>query len=138
MVVDLPSSPAWRPTIVLRPARWNVPAKRELAARATLPYSTLVGSARRATPQAGGRRQRTMIDAHSHVSPSGLNGPGADEDIQLRSSPDVVAESVRGQMRDARVEQALGMGRWNAPPDDPLGINGVLRVAALVRRLHAV
>jgi predicted TIM-barrel fold metal-dependent hydrolase len=79
-----------------------------------------------------------MIDAHIHVSPSGLNGPGADEDVQFRSPPDVVAESVRGQMREARVEQALGMGRWNAPPDDPLGINGVLRVAALVRRLHAV
>ncbi len=79
-----------------------------------------------------------MIDVHIHVSPSGLNGPGNDEDIQLRHPPDVVAESVRGQMREARVEQALGMGRWNAPPDDPLGINGILRVAALVPRLHAV
>lgn len=79
-----------------------------------------------------------MIDVHIHVSPSGLAGPGEDEDLQFRQPPDLVAETVRGQMREARVDQALGMGRWNAPPDDPLGVNGVLRVAALVRRLHAV
>ncbi|MFO0959062.1 MAG: amidohydrolase family protein [Isosphaeraceae bacterium] len=79
-----------------------------------------------------------MIDVHIHVSPSGLTTPVPEGEEDFRSPPDVIAESVRGQMRDARVDQALAMGRWNAPADDPLGINGVLRVAALVKKLHAV
>lgn len=79
-----------------------------------------------------------MIDVHIHVSSSGLTTPVPDGEEDFRKPPDVIAELVRGQMRDARVDQALAMGRWNAPADDPLGINGVLRVAALVRKLHAV
>jgi predicted TIM-barrel fold metal-dependent hydrolase len=41
-------------------------------------------------------------------------------------------------MKASGTTHALGMGRLDAPADDPLGISGTLRLAALVPGLHAI
>src|SRR5262249_32878206 len=42
------------------------------------------------------------------------------------------------QMQSAGVSHALAMGSWQGTDDDPLGVAGTLRVAALVPGLHAI
>jgi uncharacterized protein len=78
-----------------------------------------------------------MIDAHIHVCPPNLPGVGALSPV-LRHKPAVVAAAVRDQMRAAGVDVALGMGEWNAPPDDPLGVGKTLKVAEHVPGLYAI
>ena len=82
-----------------------------------------------------------MIDVHVHVVHDHVHGakpaPGH-EDALLEEPPDVVATQVKREMAAAGVTTILGMGRLNAPADDPLGINGTLRVAALVPGLRAI
>lgn len=78
-----------------------------------------------------------MIDVHIHVVRSGLPGADTEDEPVFFQKPDVVAEVVRGQMRDARMEGVVAIGSWGAPDDDPLGINGVLRVAALIPGMKA-
>jgi predicted TIM-barrel fold metal-dependent hydrolase len=78
-----------------------------------------------------------MIDVHIHVVNPMLPGD-KDMDPLLDGAPDVLAETVRRQMKAAGVTVALGMGRWDAPEDDPLGINGTVRLATLVPGLHAI
>ena len=81
-----------------------------------------------------------MIDAHIHVvhdhtpgtKPTGAGGSILDE------RPDVLAGHVRAEMKAAGITHALGMGRLDAPADDPLGINGTLRLATMVPGLHAI
>lgn len=81
-----------------------------------------------------------MIDAHIHVvhdqapgtKPMGPGGTILDE------RPDVLAEHVRAEMKAAGITHALAMGRLDGPADDPLGINGTLRVAAMAPGLHAI
>ena len=62
-----------------------------------------------------------MIDAHIHAvndhTPGGK--PGVDDEIDLDQRPDVIAELLRQEMKAAGVTHALGMGRLNAPADDP-------------------
>ncbi len=81
-----------------------------------------------------------MIDAHMHAVHDHTPGdkPVGREEVDLDARPDVVAERLRAEMKSAGVTHALAMGRLGAPDDDPLGINGTLRLAALVPGLHAI
>lgn len=79
-----------------------------------------------------------MIDVHIHVVRSGLPGADTEDEPVFFQKPDVIAEVVRGQMRDARMDQVLAIGSWNGPNDDPLGIHGVLRIAALIPGMRAI
>jgi hypothetical protein len=78
-----------------------------------------------------------MIDAHIHVTNARLPGIRA-EHPALGGPPQVLAEFLAGEMKAAGVEQALAMGNLEAPATDPLGINGILRLAAIVPGLHAI
>ncbi len=78
-----------------------------------------------------------MIDTHLHVVPPGLPGTGPLSKL-LEARPQVVAEELLLQMREAGVEAALAMGCVPDSPDDPLGVAGTLAVAAHVPGLHAV
>lgn len=79
-----------------------------------------------------------MIDAHIHVVRSGLPGADTEDEPIFFQKPDVIAEVVRGQMRDARMEGVLAIGSWGGPADDPFGVNGVLKVAALIPGMRAI
>jgi predicted TIM-barrel fold metal-dependent hydrolase len=78
-----------------------------------------------------------MIDTHIHVVPPRLPGVGTLNTV-LEEPVDVRAEALRREMQAAGITQALAMGCWNAPADDPLGIAGTLQVARLVPGLHAI
>jgi predicted TIM-barrel fold metal-dependent hydrolase len=78
-----------------------------------------------------------MIDAHIHVAPPNLPGVGP-LSPGLRASVDNVARVVREQMSAAGVTHAAAMGVWDAGPDDPLGINRTIEIAAGVNGLHAI
>jgi predicted TIM-barrel fold metal-dependent hydrolase len=78
-----------------------------------------------------------MIDMHIHAVPPGLPGVGRLDAIEDRP-PEAVAALLRAEMQAAGVTHALGMGRWDAGPDDPLGIAGTLAVAASAPGLHAI
>jgi predicted TIM-barrel fold metal-dependent hydrolase len=78
-----------------------------------------------------------MIDTHLHVVPPRLPGVGPlhpllAEPVALR------ADALRRALEAAGVRQALAMGCWASPADDPLGVAGTLQVAAEVPGLHAV
>ena len=77
-----------------------------------------------------------MIDTHMHVVNANL--PGVPTRASLDGPIEPLAEAIRDEMKAAGIEGALGMPRWNAPKDDPLGINGTLRLATLIPGLHAV
>lgn len=79
-----------------------------------------------------------MIDAHLHVVNDHVPGDAPGPDWVLNLRPDALAERVRAGMKSAGVTIALAMGRLDAPPDDPLGISGTLRLAALVPGLRAI
>ena len=83
-----------------------------------------------------------MIDVHVHVVDDNVHGgkpapPGHDGSV-LDLRPDELAARVREEMKAAGVTTLFGMGRLNAPADDPLGINGTLRLATLIPGLKAV
>jgi predicted TIM-barrel fold metal-dependent hydrolase len=78
-----------------------------------------------------------MIDTHIHVVPPNLPGVGSLSPL-LEGPPNALAEALRGEMQSAGVEHALAMGCWNAPPDDPIGVAGTLRLARTVPGLHAI
>lgn len=81
-----------------------------------------------------------MIDVHLHVvhdhNPGAKPDPG-DESV-LDKRIDDLAAIVQREMAAAGITIALGMGRLDAPPDDPLGINGTLRLATLIPGLKAI
>ena len=83
-----------------------------------------------------------MIDVHVHVVNDHVHGdkpvnPGHDNSV-LDLRPDELAAQVRDQMKAAGIETILGMGRLSAPADDPLGVNGTLRLGSLVPGLKAI
>ena len=78
-----------------------------------------------------------MIDTHIHVVPPQLPGVGSLSPL-LDAAPDVLASALRREMETAGASIALAMGRWNAPPDDPLGVRGTLALARSVPGLHAI
>jgi predicted TIM-barrel fold metal-dependent hydrolase len=78
-----------------------------------------------------------MIDTHIHVVPPRLPGVGPLSPL-LDGRADALAAALRQQMNSAGVTQALAMGCWGAPDDDPLGVAATLALAAAVPGLHAV
>jgi predicted TIM-barrel fold metal-dependent hydrolase len=78
-----------------------------------------------------------MIDAHMHIVPPRLPGVGSLSPL-LETAPDVRAAALRREMQVADVQQALAMGCWNAPPDDPLGVAETLALARSVPGLFAI
>jgi predicted TIM-barrel fold metal-dependent hydrolase len=78
-----------------------------------------------------------MIDAHIHVVRPQLPGVGALDPV-LDARPEVLAAALRREMQAAGVTQALAMGCWNAPADDPLGVAGTLALARAVPGLYAI
>jgi predicted TIM-barrel fold metal-dependent hydrolase len=78
-----------------------------------------------------------MIDTHIHVVPPNLPGVGPLSPL-LDGPPDALAETLRREMRTAGVDHALAMGCWNAPADDPLGVDATLRLARTIPGLHAI
>jgi len=78
-----------------------------------------------------------MIDAHIHVVPPRLPGVG-NMNLQIEGGPRAIAVWLRDQMQEAGITQALAMGAWNTGPDDPLGVNDTLAIAAHVPGLHAI
>ncbi len=81
-----------------------------------------------------------MIDAHIHAVNDHVPGSkgGEPDAIDLEERPDIIAGRLRKEMQEAGMTHALGMGRLDAPADDPLGINGTLRLKALVPGLLAI
>jgi uncharacterized protein len=78
-----------------------------------------------------------MIDAHIHVTHPRL--PGIKSDYAPWEGPiDELATLLKSEMKQAGVTQALAMGLLDAPNSDPLGINGILRLASLVPGLHPI
>lgn len=85
-----------------------------------------------------------IIDAHIHVVDPRLPG------VPLKSGPAPeyvpfdeqdktrVARAIRDEMAAAGITQALCMPRFDNGPDDPLGVNETLMVAALVPGLHTI
>jgi uncharacterized protein len=78
-----------------------------------------------------------MIDTHIHVVPPQLPGVGSLSPL-LESGPETVAAALRGEMQTAGVTQALAMGCWNGPEDDPLGVAGTLALARRAPGLRAI
>src|SRR5689334_16072916 len=78
-----------------------------------------------------------MIDVHTHAVPPNLPGTGLLAPI-LGEPPEVVAAAIRREMQIAKVQAVFAMGAWNAGPDDPLGINATLRIAAQVPGMAAI
>jgi uncharacterized protein len=78
-----------------------------------------------------------MIDVHIHAVPPNLPGVGPLSPL-LKLAPETVAAELRAQMQTAGVTHALAMGQWDAGPDDPLGVNKTLEIAALVPGLKAI
>jgi uncharacterized protein len=78
-----------------------------------------------------------MIDVHIHVTHPNL--PGIKSDFEPWHGPiPQLAELVKSEMKQAGVTQALAMGSLGAPASDPLGVNGILRLATLVPGLHPI
>jgi predicted TIM-barrel fold metal-dependent hydrolase len=78
-----------------------------------------------------------MIDAHIHVVPPGLPGVGSLSPL-LDGPPEVLASHLRQEMQAAGCSHALAMGAWGTADEDPLGVEGTLRLARLVPGLHAI
>lgn len=87
------------------------------------------------------------IDAHVHVVHPGI--PGVPEKSAPDGTPfvDPIAEPrkaeelsrvIRNEMGMAGVEQALCMPCWRRSEEDPLGINGTLRLAESLPGLHPI
>ena len=72
-----------------------------------------------------------VIDTHIHVAPSGLPA------VKSRPIKDR-EESLVKELAQATVKLALGMGTWNSPMDDPLGVATTIKLAASVPALRAV
>src|SRR5262245_25529108 len=78
-----------------------------------------------------------MIDAHIHVVPPKLPGEGSLSPL-LDEPLEKLAMTLRRDIEAAGVQQALAMGSWKAPADDPLAVEATLRVARLVPGLYAI
>src|SRR5687767_11470869 len=78
-----------------------------------------------------------MIDAHIHVVPPRLPGVGSLSPI-LEGRPEAVGLALRREMAEAGITHALAMGCLSQAPDDPLGIDDTLLIAAHVPGLHAI
>jgi predicted TIM-barrel fold metal-dependent hydrolase len=75
-----------------------------------------------------------MIDAHIHLVPPGLPGVGSLSPL-LDEPPEVRATELRRQMQQTGVDHVLAMGCLPTA-EDPLGIEGTLRIVRLVPGVH--
>jgi predicted TIM-barrel fold metal-dependent hydrolase len=78
-----------------------------------------------------------MIDTHIHVVRPHLPGVGA-LSPRLDRGTEHIAGALRAEMKQARVDMVLAMGRLEAGPADPLGVAETLAVARLVPGLFAI
>jgi predicted TIM-barrel fold metal-dependent hydrolase len=78
-----------------------------------------------------------MIDSHIHVVPPRLPGVGSLSPL-LDGPLEERAAALRREMQAADAKQALAMGCWNAPADDPLGVGETLALARSVTGLFAI
>jgi uncharacterized protein len=72
-----------------------------------------------------------VIDTHIHVAPSGLPAVKS-QPVKDRE------ETLVKELAEANVKLAFGMGTWNSPKDDPLGVAATIKLAASVPALRAV
>jgi predicted TIM-barrel fold metal-dependent hydrolase len=78
-----------------------------------------------------------MIDSHLHVVDPRLPGVGSLGPVLALPLPQR-ADALRQEMQAAGVTAALAMGCRDAGPDDPLGIQETLAIAAHVPGLYAI
>ncbi len=81
------------------------------------------------------------IDTHIHVVHSGVPGakPKPKEVEALYSGPvDRMADLIKAEMHQAKVQIAFGIGSLVGPRDDPLGIARTLELCRIVPGLKAV
>jgi predicted TIM-barrel fold metal-dependent hydrolase len=78
-----------------------------------------------------------MIDVHIHAVPPNLPGTGSLSPV-LEKPIEEVAAAIRREMQQAGVTAVFAMGAWNSAPNDPLGINQTLQIAAQVPGLKAI
>jgi uncharacterized protein len=78
-----------------------------------------------------------MIDTHIHVVPPQLPGAGLLAPL-LRQPLETIANAVIVEMQSSGITTAFAMGEWRITPDDPLGVNRTLAVAAMVPGLCAI
>lgn len=78
-----------------------------------------------------------MIDSHIHVVPPRLPGVGSLSPL-LDGPLEVRAVALRREMQAADMKQALAMGCWNAPEDDPLGVAETVALSRSVPGLFAI
>ncbi|MDX2038181.1 MAG: amidohydrolase family protein [Isosphaeraceae bacterium] len=81
-----------------------------------------------------------MIDAHLHLVSAGLPGgkPKPPWWDALLNDPAAMAQSISEEMERSGIDTVLAMGSLSAPADDPLGINGSLRIAALTKGVKII
>ncbi len=98
-------------------------------------------------PLSGGEPLKT-IDAHIHVVHTGVPGipekvaPDGTRFVDPLAAPaeevNDLVKAIKSEMEAAGVEHALCMPCWQRGEDDPLGINGTLRLSEGVPGLHAI
>lgn len=77
-----------------------------------------------------------VIDTHIHLV--NLNLRGVPELGAFAAPPEQLARTVQAQMKEANVQHALCMPRREKDENDPLGVAGTRRLAALVPGLHPI
>jgi uncharacterized protein len=78
-----------------------------------------------------------MIDMHIHAVHPHLPGVRAFSPL-VDGPPTLVAAALKQERDETGVTYLLGMGCLTDDPDDPLGIDGTLRIAALLPDLHPI
>jgi hypothetical protein len=78
-----------------------------------------------------------MIDMHLHAVHPRLPGVRVFSAL-VDGPPTLAAAGLQQEMAEVGVTQALGMGCLSDDPEDPLGIEGTLRIAALVPGLFPI
>jgi predicted TIM-barrel fold metal-dependent hydrolase len=87
------------------------------------------------------RWEGQAVDTHLHAVPSGVPGikPKPPDVERLYKGPvSEMASRLRFEMKQAKVEFALGMGTLETTPGDPLGIGRTLELSMSVPGLRAV
>lgn len=82
-----------------------------------------------------------MIDAHIHVTNTGLAGiaeKSAPDGTSFGQRIDTLAEALASEMKAAGITQALCMPRGTGTKGDPLGINQTLRLSTLIAGMYAI
>jgi uncharacterized protein len=103
-----------------------------------------VAGLRELTGSAGpddGKPGGPVIDTHIHVVPSGLPGikPMPEDVERLYKRPlSEMADRLKAEMNQAKIDIAFGMGSLGGPPEDPLGIARTLELSRSIPGLRAI